>query len=324
MICRKCGCNLPEDARYCPACGIKQAPSERKPKRRGNGQGTVIKRGNTYTAIITQYICGERITRSKGGFSTRKEAVMYIPQLKSAPKEVASGITVKELFERWKPYYEPRVGKTTMQGHDAAFKWISKIHYVPFANLTTDDWQDCVDSCPKGRRTKENIKSLGMALYKYAATLRIVSQNYAQYIWCGNDKKGTRPPITFEELEVIRRAIGVYDYADYVYCMCYTGFRPTAFLSLTRDSYDPVHKCLIGGIKTAAGIDRTVTLSPKILPIIEERYAAGHEHLFPSLETGKPFTEAEFRDNAFKPLMAALGIQDRTPYSCRHTSSPIY
>lgn len=162
-------------------------------------------------------------------------------------------ITLKELFERWKPFYSPRVGETTMQGYDAAFHWLQALHLLPFAALSTDDWQGCVDACPRGRRTKENMKSLGMALYKYAATLRVVDHNYAQYIWCGSDTTGTRPPITMEELETIRKAIGREAYADYVYCMCYTGFRPTAFLSLTKTAFDPVNGCLCGGIKTKAG-----------------------------------------------------------------------
>lgn len=182
MNCRKCGVALPEKAAFCPACGVKQAVSARKPKRRGNGQGTVVKRGKTYTAICTKFIAGKRITFSKGGFATKKEALDYIPNLKPAPCSVAPKITLKELFERWKPFYSPRVGETTMQGYDAAFHWLQALHLLPFAALSTDDWQGCVDACPRGRRTKENMKSLGMALYKYAATLRVVDHNYAQYI----------------------------------------------------------------------------------------------------------------------------------------------
>lgn len=59
MNCRKCGVALPEKAAFCPACGVKQAVSARKPKRRGNGQGTVVKRGKTYTAICTKFIAGK-------------------------------------------------------------------------------------------------------------------------------------------------------------------------------------------------------------------------------------------------------------------------
>ncbi len=321
MNCRKCSAELPEKAVFCPACGVKQAAGARKPKRRGNGQGTAVKRGKTYTAICTKFIAGKRITFSKGGFATKKEALDYIPNLKPTPCAVAPKITLGELFARWKPYYAPRVGKTTMQGYNAAFRWLQKLHPIPFVSLSTDDWQDCVDACPRGRRTKENIKSLGMALYRYAATLRVVEHNYAQYIWCGSGTTGTRPPVTMEELEIIRQAIGREDYADYVYCMCYTGFRPTAFLSLTKADFDPENGCLSGGIKTRAGKNRIVTISPKIMPIIRRCAESAAPYLFPSLETGQKMSEAEFRNDVFKPLMRRLNIKGRTPYSCRHTFS---
>lgn len=321
MNCRKCSVELPEGAAFCFACGTKQAISTRKPKRRGNGQGTVVKRGKTYTAICTKFIAGERITFSKGGFATKKEALDYIPKLKPSSNSAVPEINLKDLFERWKPYYAPRIEKTTMQGYCAAFHWLEKLHAMPFASLSADDWQDCVDACPRGRRSKENIKSLGMALYKYAAILRVVDHNYAQYIWCGSGEKGTRPPITMEELEIIRNAIGREAYADYVYCMCYTGFRPSAFLSLTKADFDPVNGCLRGGIKTKAGKNRTVTISPKIMPIILQRAEVATPYLFPCLETGEMMTEARFRNDVFRPLMGKLGIKGRTPYSCRHTFS---
>ena len=74
MNCRKCSIELPEGAAFCFACGAKQSVGARKPKRRGNGQGTVVKRGKTYTAIFTKFVAGERITLSKGGFTTKKRS----------------------------------------------------------------------------------------------------------------------------------------------------------------------------------------------------------------------------------------------------------
>ena len=48
MICRnsKCGAQLPEGANFCPRCGKKVQPPERKTKSRGNGLGSVYKLPN--------------------------------------------------------------------------------------------------------------------------------------------------------------------------------------------------------------------------------------------------------------------------------------
>ena len=87
MKCRKCKSELPEGSKYCNMCGAKVAV-ERKPKSRGNGTGTVYKRGANWIAVI---VTGfeldsdnkmHRKTRSKGGFKTKREALEYIPTLK--------------------------------------------------------------------------------------------------------------------------------------------------------------------------------------------------------------------------------------------------
>lgn len=53
--CRKCRTALPEGAKFCHICGIRQdQQKQRKTKTRGNGTGTVFKRPNgTYTAMKT-------------------------------------------------------------------------------------------------------------------------------------------------------------------------------------------------------------------------------------------------------------------------------
>lgn len=314
MICRRCKTEV-SDGPFCLACGAKQEV-QRAPKKRGNGQGCVYKRGSTWTAKIEQNVGGKRIVRTKGGFRTRKEALEYVPSLKGEKKPMAP--TFAQLYGRWEPIYEPRIGKTTMRGHKAAYAWFKDIWQVRFDVLTADDLQKCVDACTAGKRTKENMKSLATLLYKYAGANKITEHNYAQYIYCGNDEKGTRPPFSTEEVEKICKAVedGI-PYADYVYCMIYTGFRPNEMLSLKAEAYDPAHGTLTGGFKTEAGRNRVVTLSPKIIPIIEAHVAKGG-YLFPR-KSGKMMDEKVFREDAFNPLMKALGIEGKVPYSCRHT-----
>ena len=82
MICPKCRAELPDNARFCCQCG-KKLSDTKKPgtKSRGNGQGTAIKRGNTWTAIWTTEIYPDsekktvhQVRKWKGGFKTKREA----------------------------------------------------------------------------------------------------------------------------------------------------------------------------------------------------------------------------------------------------------
>ena len=337
MNCRKCDRLIPDGSAFCNHCGAKQTAPQRSRRQRANGEGSAYKRGKTWTAVV---VVGWHTTedgkaipdkRYKGGFATKKEALAYVPVLRDwKSRNPDADITLKDLFDRWEPYYEERIGASTMNGHRAALKHLKDLWNVRFASIGIDDMQECVDNCGRGRRTKENIKSLLMQLYKYANSRHIVEYNDAQYIYCGEDDTKTRPAFTADQLEKIRLSIGKYPFAEYVYCMCYLGFRPNEMLQLQRGAYHKTSsgiEYLVGGFKTEAGTDRIVTISPKIAPIIRQLVASDRIYLFPK-EDGSRMDDAHFREKVFYPFMAWLGIQPipddehpavYKPYSCRHT-----
>ena len=170
------------------------------------------------------------------------------------PGSLSENITFAQLYDKWVPFYENRVSEGEMKSAASAYKHFAPIHNYVFACVTTQQMQDCMDACGRGKRTRENMKLLARRLYSYAIGERIASVNYAAELYCGNEKKGKRPPFTLEEIAIIDRAEreGV-PYADYVLAMIYTGFRPTEFLTLTAASYNPATNALTGGIKTEAG-----------------------------------------------------------------------
>lgn len=369
LKCRKCSAELPDGALYCPYCGVKQTEPQRKGRTRPNGSGYAYRRGHTWTARVAsmRYLAedadSDQVYITLGGFRTKSDALNFVPVLKAATKypkerrnqllrEAAdlndaaaalqyvksnryavpdSDITLKALYTRWLPQHADRISKSTLDGYKAAFQYLSDIHSFRFTDLGTDDMQECIDACPRGRRTKENIKSLCMMLYKYAGSRKLVIHNYAQYLYCGRGGKGTRPALTFEHVEAIRGAIGTIPMAEYVYCMIYTGFRPNEMLRLKKTD---LHKkdgvlYLVGGFKTAAGTDRIVTLSPCISPIVQSLADKADLYLFPAPD-GTMMRDDYFREKIFYPLLAALDIQDMPsetnpayykPYSCRHTFS---
>ena len=148
------------------------------------------------------------IYRTKGGFSRKKDALDYIPELFKSPKQEKK-LTMQGIYDAWLPTHEGRVGKSTIDCYKAAWKYFKPLYYLPFADIDLDDLQECVDDCPCGKRTKENMKALAGLLCKYAIPRHQTDMNYAEFIHTGNDEKGTRPAFSREQIDLIRGQVGI-------------------------------------------------------------------------------------------------------------------
>lgn len=308
-----------------------------KTKSRGNGQGCAYQRGRTWEA---QVVVGWKQPsdpehkpvpdkRRKSGFRTKKEALAYCEEMRKQHKTMGQ-ITLNNLFLKWKKSYENRVKAKTMEGYRQAFNHFSTLHSVYVDLINAADLQKCLDDCTEGKRTHEMMKTTANLLWKYAIDAGYITQNVASNLYTGKGKSVQRAPITEDELKLIKNVIGSEPYADYIYCLCYLGFRPSEFLALKKtDCYkdDDIH-FLVGGSKTEAGTDRRVVIPQQIDSIIDERLSViGTDLLFPMVchnrkgeFTGyKLMTHNYFNNYVFKPLMARLGVSGRVPYSARHT-----
>ena len=319
-LCIRCHREMGETP-FCPHCGARQERSPKGKRTRANGTGTAYKRGQTWTARITIGFYQDedgnlhQKYKTRGGFRTKKEALEYCQALYH-PTKRDSNMIFRDVYLAMERQHAERVGDSTMKGYKAAFAWYKPLHFVRLSLIKADDLQQCIDKCPRGKRVKEDMRTVAGLVYKYAISNDIVGKNYAAHLYTGRDAKGTTPPFTAGEVERIRQAVGVIPYADYVYCMIYTGFRPAELFALKKTSYQD--GILTGGGKTKAGTDRKVPVSPKIRGIIDSLSDTPGEYLFPA-EDGKRMGVDHFRRVCFAHLMDALGITDRRPYSCRHT-----
>ena len=368
MVCRKCSNNIPDGSMFCNLCGAKQVLQQtRKQSGRANGSGSVYQVGKTWTAaLVDGYTLVADKARpnlfTRGGFKTKKEALAFIAVLQAAAagkvkaddrknlfdrcvelsteeavelakswsrRSPVADITFKELYERWRPYYENRISARTMACYASAMKHFKPIYNIPFSQLYVDEMQECLDDCPCKRRTKEDMRTVAHLLYKYAVQLRIVDRDMAEFLYVGNEQKGRRPALTSEHLAMVEKFVGKSYAADITYCLCYTGFRPNELLAMKKSAYhaDSAGGYFVGGFKTEAGTDRVVPASPKIVPIIERQLETSGEYLFTKPD-GTVMDDRYFRECLFYPLLANLGIQPMPdednpavykPYSCRHT-----
>lgn len=326
MICKKCKKSIPDDALFCCYCGKNLQPQFPKAKKRANGDGSVAKIGaNNYKAIVVVgYKNGDAskpIRKTKSGFKTKAEALAYIPKLKSEPK-VSKTVTFSECFDAW--IVTQDFADSTRGNYNQATKWLEPLMQRKMDSITLQEVQEIVSRTDICQSRKTVLRNVIRSMWRYAIPRKWVTSeiNIGEYLEIGKPKK-KKPKQGFSpvDFEKIRDAVGTVPFADVIYILCLTGFRISELLSLKHNSYDPELQTLTGGIKTEAGKNRIVTVSPKILPFIEERYNSGSEYLFIS-EYGTPLKETDFRTR-FASCLSILHIDAKakgyTPHTCRHT-----
>ena len=332
MQCKKCHAELAENWSVCPFCG-KQINSTPVKKKRGNGQGTVIKTASgKYKAIVTLgYYLDEngtvhRKARTKV-FDKKSEAVAALGTMKQ--QEDRKSVTFQQLYDKWLPTH--RAGRDTMNCYKAAVKYFSPLYALSVGDIDVDDLQECIDDCPHGKRTKENMRAAVGLMYKYGIPRNLVpnKMNLAEYLKVDGDAAAHRESFNDIQLMQIKKACETNPQARIIYIMCYLGFRPSEFLNIRVEDIDLNRAVIGGGAKTDAGKGRLVTISPKILPFLEEimpekGYLIGGKD--------KPMRLDTFTDSVFYPTLEAIGIDNPmvevaggkirhkyTPHTCRHT-----
>lgn len=345
MICTKCKQEVVQGAIFCPWCGKKQTTTKKtRSKSRGNGTGCAYYSAK-YRYWIAQVVDGYRepedktkpmipIKKTKGGFKRREDALAYCAMVKAEKNKTAViNMTLKEVYDAWNPWYSPRVDPDTFGCYRAAFAHFKPLHDVNIRNISAGDLQKCMDDCPRGHRTHQNMKCTAGLLWAYAVDHNLADKDITENLYIGKGASVQREPLTDIEVKKIRKEIGKDRYAAYVYALCYLGYRPGEMLEIRKEQVHEHegHLFIIEGKKTDAGRDRIVPVHEKIESIIRQQLSTdGTEYLFPmhiidrkgTFKGFKAMTDNYFNKYAFRPLADRLGIpKNKVPYSARHTFS---
>lgn len=330
MICTKCSETVPDGSIFCNRCGKRLAPTAkpRKPKARGNGQGTAYKSpdGKTWTAqVIIDYrppkLPGHQpipIKRKKSGFAKKSDALAYCPILK------AGGLEKKKSPPRLSAYWDAykdddmlKLAKNTQSAYRTAWNKLKPLHDIHVNELTVAMLRTAVaDSCTSYDTTKD-CKSLLQNLFNLAGADGFVNKDLPSYIVLPEHEEAETIPFTVEEQKAIWKAYDEGDRRAAVHLlMIYTGMMPGETQKLRVENINLEERTIThNGLKTRVRKKTPVVLADSILPVVEDLL----EHAQPSGYIWKR-NEKKWYQNYYD-LLEDAGCRKLKPYSCRHTTA---
>jgi integrase len=301
-----------------------------------NGYGSVYKlsgkRRRPYVVSITVGGDGNgnmkrKILGTYADQATAKAALAEYNENKMDYRKIK--IKLCDLYDEWKvTRYDEEgavnpISKSTADNYKAAWKYMKPLYQMEVREIKTLHMQKIINdaSADKSHSTLHKIRVLFGLLMKHAMQNDIVRKNYAEYLKLPAHGPSNKDRFNDMEIAAIERAAasGV-PFADCVLMMCYTGFRISEFLSLTRFSYNPEENTLTGGIKTDAGKDRVVPVHPKIKYYLEKRLAQNGERII-CKEDGTGYSTGYFRTDCYGSCLRMIGVRNLLPHECRHTFS---
>lgn len=308
--------------------------------KRANGTGTVVKlSGNRRKPYVVKIPA-----RDDRGYAVQVPLSYHAKQVEAqaaledynakkavgaAPASDMLGYTVQNVYDGWSGRLYPKLerdGRTSsLKSHMAAWsKRISRFANQKMRETTLNHWQSILDEDEDEGRSQSLINNdaiLIRALFAYSMERDIVAKDYSEFLDIPSvDPKNPKEALNDIHLAQLEKmASEGFPWADTALMLCYTGYRITEFLTLSRFQYHPEEGgYFAAGIKTAAGRDRIVPIHPKIKSYFMHRMADANQFIIATVD-GSPITSQWYRDNAFPPIREALGLPEATPHWCRHT-----
>ena len=297
-----------------------------KPKARGNGQGTAYKRGRTWTACVTigwvfpddPSMPKKPIRRTRGGFSTKKDALNYCPTLLAGGFEKPS--EAPRLSEYWQTYSEGdmlQISKGKQSAYRTAWKKLKPIHDVRVDAITVDLLRKTVDDACHTFDTAKDCKSLLSNLFELASADRFTARDLPSYIILPEHEEKEAIPFNKEEQQAIWKAYDNGDRRAAVHLlMIYTGMMPGELMKLRVEHINLEERTITrAGLKTKVRKRTPVVLADCVMPIVEDLI----EHAMPSGYIWKRNEKAWYEN--YYAVLEENKCRKLPPYSCRHTTA---
>lgn len=324
MNCLKCKKEIPDGAIFCPWCGRKQTPEPRKPKKRGNGQGTAFRRGKTFTASwVEKYYLDEdgvkHVKRhTKGGFKTLSAALAYAanPPAPSESSAADKPPTLRDYFNTYKNGQYKKLSASKQTAYKIAWERWEDLAEYEMRNLKIATLQNQLDDKVETYYPAKDMRSVLSAIYALAIADGVVTVNLSKFLTIPPLEETEPEPFNEDEIAALWRAYeSGDDFSAYILIMIYTGMMPGELMICRTEMIDYEKNEIVGsGIKTKRRKTRPMVFPDFLIPVLQD--VASRSKKGKLLEMNKD----NFYDK-YHATTARVGIRDLKPYSCRHTTA---
>lgn len=291
-------------------------------KSRGNGQGTAYRRGSTWTARVVvgwkiigdpPHKCPEY--RTKGGFTTRRDALAYCDTLLSGYKRPATAPTLEHYWITYKEGKLTKLSDSKQVAYSIAWDKMKMLHTRPVDSLTVAELQALIAEKATTYYPARDMKVLLSHLYDIAGAEGWVNHTLPDLITLPTLNESERQPFTDAEQKALW---GVWEKgcinAAIPLIMIYTGLMTGEMRRLRTDMIDIDKRQITGvGLKTKVRKSSAVYFPTSLVPVFEVLMEDRVGLLWPC-------SEDEFYRRYYDALAQAK-CRKLTPYSCRHTTA---
>lgn len=310
ISCLECHLQVSDQASACPHCGYPLAPVSTKPRSRkksnrrrrlpnGFGQISEIKNRNLrkpFRAMVTvgkdengRPIC--KPLKPESYFSTYNDAYAALLEYNRNPYDLNGGMTVEELYNEWSPKYIATLkGASAGDAVKIAWRFCTSIYKMRVNELRARHIKGCMSEGTAFIRgetvtprpyMQNRIKTLFNLMLDYAVEYDLVDKNYARTFELKKetlddieDVKYGHFPFTEEEMEILWNNLNKFPDISLILIQCYSGWRPQELVDIRIENVDIENWTFKSGLKTKAGMNRTVPIHSKIRSLVKERYEA--------------------------------------------------
>ena len=337
--CVECGLDISDKAYSCPHCGYPIRPEKirvsrsNKRKRLPNGFGQISEiRGKNlrkpFRAMVSvgksangRPIC--KLLKPVAYFSTYNEAYEALLAFNKSPYDVEKTITMWNLYELWtKEHFDLITSESRRRSIRCAWDHCEPIYNIPVRDAKVRVLKEFILSVDTSNGNKVTIKQILNIMFDYAIECEIVDRNYAREFKISRSDpskmvEDAHKTFTSKELKALWEHAETSKYHKMVLIQCYTGFRPQELCTLKTADVDVEGHKIVGGMKTAAGMNRTVPINSLILNLVKEEYdratAEKSEFLFGPIAYRAYHTK-------FTSVINGLGLDTtHKPHDCRVT-----